>query len=97
MTCDTNESHMKSGEQSADNRDNHNMFGFKKYIYVFHKIWLLLVNIMITYFITYSLFPSLQANIKPLNHIIDDKYFTIRSSRCKVTITNSSESDETKV
>ncbi|CAG2118134.1 unnamed protein product, partial [Medioppia subpectinata] len=50
--------------------------GVDMYLYVFCKIWLLLVNIIVTYFITYSLFPSLQANIKPVGRIIADKYFS---------------------
>ena len=56
-------------------KNNLDLYGLKLYLYVLSKIWLLLLNIIIIYLITFSLFPSLQANISPVNHVIPDNYF----------------------
>jgi equilibrative nucleoside transporter 1/2/3 len=51
------------------------LFGWKRYLHVFRKTWLLLLNIVIIYFVSLSIFPAIQANILPLNHIIGVDYF----------------------
>ena len=49
--------------------------GLTLYVHVFKKIWLQLLNIVLIYFVSLSIFPALMADIKPLNNIIDEKYF----------------------
>jgi len=44
-------------------------------MHVFKKIWLQLLNIVLIYFVSLSVFPALIANVKQVNNIIDDKYF----------------------
>ena len=75
-TYETNVAVREQNNKNNETKENdQDLFGWKLYIYVFSKIWLLLLNIIIIYFITFSLFPSLQANIRPLTHVIEDKYF----------------------
>ena len=62
-------------EKSINTKIEQEPTGIHIYLHVFKRIWVLLLNIIIIYLITFSLFPSLQANIKPMTHIIDVKYF----------------------
>lgn len=50
--------------------------GWKKYVYVLKKTWLQLLNIILIYLVSLSIFPALQADIKSSNGIINDTYFT---------------------
>ncbi|CAG2107518.1 unnamed protein product [Medioppia subpectinata] len=49
--------------------------GYRLYGHVFRQIWPQLLNIIIIYFVTFSIFPAVEANIKPVDSIIADKYF----------------------
>jgi hypothetical protein len=62
---------------SADsNNSTDELIGWRKYFYVFKKVWVQLINIIIIYMVSLSIFPALQANIKSSNDIINDTYFT---------------------
>ena len=49
--------------------------GLVLYKHVFKKTWVQLLNIVIIYFVSLSIFPALMANIKPMNGIISENYF----------------------
>jgi equilibrative nucleoside transporter 1/2/3 len=57
------------------NKSDSELKGWNRYIFVFKQVWVQLLNLILIYFVSLSIFPSLQANIKPLNHIISDGYF----------------------
>ncbi len=57
------------------NKSDSELKGWNRYIFVFKQVWVQLLNLILIYFVSFSIFPSLQANIKPLNHIISDQYF----------------------
>ncbi|CAG2120593.1 unnamed protein product, partial [Medioppia subpectinata] len=68
------ESHGMSGDTTGDDVDQH-MEGLVLYRYVFGKTWHQLLNIFITSFSTLCIFPALMADIRPLNHMISERYF----------------------
>ena len=50
--------------------------GLVLYAHVFKKIWVQLLNIIIIYFVSLSIFPALMADIHPIDNVISDKYFS---------------------
>ncbi|CAG2180766.1 unnamed protein product, partial [Oppiella nova] len=65
----------QSEGQSGNSMQEPDLRGIYLYKHVLKKIWLQLLNIIIIYFVSLSVFPALMADIKPLNGIIDEKYF----------------------
>lgn len=47
----------------------------KKYVYIFRCIWLQLLNIILIYLVSLSLFPAVHARILPNDNILTTKYF----------------------
>ncbi len=68
---------IKSINKSIDHFESQEIeiFGLKRYLHVFRKTWLILLNLIIIYFVSLSIFPAIQANILPLNHVIGVDYF----------------------
>ena len=46
-----------------------------KYLKVFKKIPLQLLDLFLVYFVTFSIFPAIEANIKSSDNLISDNYF----------------------
>ncbi len=51
------------------------LFGWKRYLHVLRNTWIILLNIIIIYFVSLSIFPEIQANISSLNLISNGRYF----------------------
>lgn len=47
----------------------------KTYLQVFRHSWIQLLNIVLVYFVSFSIFPAVQAGIKPLNSLVPIKFF----------------------
>lgn len=48
-----------------------------KYFIVIKKCWVHLLSVFFVFFVTLSCFPAIQADIKSINFIIPEKYFTL--------------------
>lgn len=48
---------------------------FKRYVYVLKQTWVQLLNIILIYFVSLSLFPAVHARIEAVDNIISQKYF----------------------
>ena len=49
--------------------------GKNKYLLVLKSCWKMLLSTFLIYFVSLSIFPAVQARVKPLNHILPEKYF----------------------
>ena len=57
----------ENNEKSEDKKN--------KYLLVLKSCWKMLLNTFLIYFVSLSIFPAVQARVKPLNHILPEKYF----------------------
>lgn len=48
---------------------------FKKYIYIIRRIWVQLLNIILIYMVSLSIFPALNARIISTDNLVSEKYF----------------------
>ncbi|XP_054157472.1 equilibrative nucleoside transporter 3-like [Oppia nitens] len=72
---DSNQNDSKQMDIIISDKHQQTLSGYQLYLHVFYQIWPQLLTIIVIYFVTFSIFPSLQANIRPLNQLISDKYF----------------------
>ncbi|KAI1294163.1 Equilibrative nucleoside transporter 1 [Halotydeus destructor] len=68
------ESHYEA--KSEDNASQANKISLSTYLQIFKECWPQLVNVFLVYVISLSIFPAVLADVKPLDGVISEKYFS---------------------
>ncbi|XP_054157477.1 equilibrative nucleoside transporter 1-like [Oppia nitens] len=73
-----NNSNKTNNKNNSNNniKDTDDLKGLALYKHVLFKIWLQLLNIILIYYVSLSLFPALIADIKSMNNTLNEKYFS---------------------